>query len=732
MKFSIESAREASRAGNFCVSVLNYLTVLRMLPSESRKKYVKEFCVALNNVVGENSEFCKDKGLVFALSRDLFGSLEIAEEAFRYCKDDEQYLNILVNAENIKSHMFDQWHWAMLSDERRNRSYSGAISLAIGQNSEWRVLDIGGGTALLSIFASRYSNHIYCCEMSENMCCLAEKIIKGNNKIRLIRKHSLDLNLEHLDFQRVDVVVTETMDSGLFGERIITSLLDAHRRLMKKESFVLPCKATVFGVLVECEQIFLENVSVKSNIRFVSHFIKCGPLTPKEPYCCAYMNEVKGGYVLLTEPIKLLEVDFNDTNCLQLLQNGFTATVSMVVQRKGTVNAIVTWFSCELFPGVQLLSSDPEANSCWQQAIFPLPVELSVDAGDRFPVAAHVCEDRFSCELLNLGSIVRLSYNKSDVSKCSTVNQALTVSDHYLKKLHNTEIFRTNKTMNGQCLGVDDNLIPLVVLENTDFFYLNDYALEDFFFNSFLNVFQPSYRVVDLTNLSSVSLKLESSHCFYNARCIYYDPDYQIVMQNCSDSKRNTLLPLNNTEFPCEADIVLFWPINSSGFLNEVPLNQIVDMKIINTNVIVIPACIKVIGCVVSCPSVTKRSKLGLDVCVGADLSHARDLAVSYYYDIEVKFLLYLNFQWINSTELPQFLQQLRRQVQLKITSDGLAGGILFWFNASFRSHNYCAAAKDTNARCAIFVFKQEKYVHCGETLTVNTSLYHGNFVIEE
>lgn len=48
----------------------------------------------------------------------------------------------------------DQWHWAMLNDEKRNSVYAEAMKLAIKDDS--RVLDIGGGTWFLSMIAYKF------------------------------------------------------------------------------------------------------------------------------------------------------------------------------------------------------------------------------------------------------------------------------------------------------------------------------------------------------------------------------------------------------------------------------------------------------------------------------------------------------------------------------------------------------------------------------------------------
>uniref|UniRef100_A0A915CHA2 Protein arginine N-methyltransferase 10 n=1 Tax=Parascaris univalens TaxID=6257 RepID=A0A915CHA2_PARUN len=163
------------------------------------------------------------------------------EVACRACTstDREERLHALVNRENIKSNIMDQWHWAMLNDASRNEAYAQAIRLALEQRTNARVLDIGAGTAFLSMIAQSYSSSVYCCEVDENICLLAERVTAGTG-VHLMNKHSTHVSSDDMNSEKADVLVTETMDSGLLGEGIVSTLLDAHQRLLSSASSVIP------------------------------------------------------------------------------------------------------------------------------------------------------------------------------------------------------------------------------------------------------------------------------------------------------------------------------------------------------------------------------------------------------------------------------------------------------------------------------------------------------------
>lgn len=74
---------------------------------------------------------------------------------------------------------------------------------------------------------------VYSCEQSPIMCRIARHVRTVNNideqKLKLIEKHSSQICVENdLNGKRVDLVVTELMDAGFFGEDIIGSLLGTY------------------------------------------------------------------------------------------------------------------------------------------------------------------------------------------------------------------------------------------------------------------------------------------------------------------------------------------------------------------------------------------------------------------------------------------------------------------------------------------------------------------------
>ena len=125
---------------------------------------------------------------------------------------------------------------------------------------------LSSGTGLLSIFAAKAgASRVYCCESSVALATIAERCIQDNgfaDVVKVIKKHSTALEVgsgKDLD-ERVDVIVTELVDSGLLGEHIISTLRDARKRLLRSEGTIIPHAANVYCVPIESAQIAARQV----------------------------------------------------------------------------------------------------------------------------------------------------------------------------------------------------------------------------------------------------------------------------------------------------------------------------------------------------------------------------------------------------------------------------------------------------------------------------------------
>uniref|UniRef100_A0A8C6Z1Z5 Protein arginine methyltransferase 9 n=1 Tax=Nothoprocta perdicaria TaxID=30464 RepID=A0A8C6Z1Z5_NOTPE len=265
------------------------------------------------------------------------------------------------NFYRVANWLVERWHFIMLNDTKRNLTYLKAIENVVHSGCK-SVLDIGTGTGIL----------------------------------------------------RVSLVVTETVDAGLFGEGIVESLIHAWEHLLlppkpknqdippKEYGQVIPASATVFGMAVECKEIRrhhrvgsreVAGVRLADAVQFFSPTGAAGSPEEAEPYTTEKLSRVPGGYVPLTEPCQVMTVDFNNLQELKSLAVRKPWKLSLPVTHGGILDAVVVWFVLQL-DDEHALSTSPSEESCWEQAVYPvqdLP-DYSVESGDTVTIEV-ACQD---------------------------------------------------------------------------------------------------------------------------------------------------------------------------------------------------------------------------------------------------------------------------------------------------------------------------------------------------
>ncbi|XP_043555380.1 protein arginine N-methyltransferase 9 isoform X2 [Chiloscyllium plagiosum] len=166
-------------------------------------------------------------------------SLGFRDEAAGYfhksIKLNPDYTEARENFYRVANWLVERWHFLMLNDKKRNVAYQRAIQKTV-QSGCMSVLDIGTGTGILSMFARKAgASHVYACELSKTMYELACEVIASNQmagQIKVLHMKSLDMEVPKDLPSRVSLVVTETVDAGLFGEGIVESLIHAWQHLL--------------------------------------------------------------------------------------------------------------------------------------------------------------------------------------------------------------------------------------------------------------------------------------------------------------------------------------------------------------------------------------------------------------------------------------------------------------------------------------------------------------------
>ncbi len=118
---------------------------------------------------------------------------------------------------------------------------------------------MGTGTGLLALYAARAArgdrSATFACEINTILHHVAREVLL-DSPVRLLPHLSADLSvLEHLDGRKVDLLVTETFDCGLFGEHSLAILDHAWKELLAEDATVIPNSAKVFFAPIECAEL---------------------------------------------------------------------------------------------------------------------------------------------------------------------------------------------------------------------------------------------------------------------------------------------------------------------------------------------------------------------------------------------------------------------------------------------------------------------------------------------
>jgi predicted RNA methylase len=129
------------------------------------------------------------------------------------------------------------YHHNMLLDEARMQGFRAALDYAVRPGA--KVLELGGGTGVLSFFAARNAAKVWCVERNPVLVETARRMLSvnsGGEKVEVVCADAFD----YLPPEPVDVVICEMLHVGLLREKQIEVIDSFKRRYIEKFGLPLP------------------------------------------------------------------------------------------------------------------------------------------------------------------------------------------------------------------------------------------------------------------------------------------------------------------------------------------------------------------------------------------------------------------------------------------------------------------------------------------------------------
>lgn len=129
------------------------------------------------------------------------------------------------------------YHHNMLMDEDRMVSFKAAIDQTVFEGA--KVLELGGGTGVLSCFAAAKASRVWCVEFNPELVAESRRLLRLNpngEKVEVIHANAFD----YLPPEPVDVVICEMIHSAMLREKQVELMESFKRRYIQRFGEKLP------------------------------------------------------------------------------------------------------------------------------------------------------------------------------------------------------------------------------------------------------------------------------------------------------------------------------------------------------------------------------------------------------------------------------------------------------------------------------------------------------------
>lgn len=247
------------------------------------------------------------------------------------------------------------YHHNMLMDQNRMHGFKSAIHYAV--HPGMKVLELGGGTGVLSWFAAAKADKVYCVEFNPDMVKEARKMMALNpngHKVEVVHADAF----EYLPPEPVDVVICEMIHVGMLREKQVQVIEAFKTRYLERFGGPLP--------------VFLPEAAIMAVQPMQVEYDFEGFYAPIVQF--HETNVIHPGTVDLAPPAVYSILDFSQPNDPMITWEG-----EFVAEKSGTVNAL-RFITKNILAVVQEEGRTIDWLNHYMS--LPVPTPVAVKAGD--------------------------------------------------------------------------------------------------------------------------------------------------------------------------------------------------------------------------------------------------------------------------------------------------------------------------------------------------------------
>lgn len=301
--------------------------------------------------------------------------------------DDEAYFSTYAHFDihhDMLSVSFDLFYFSfpilgtslhcVLQDTVRTSSYRNAILNNSNLFANKMVMDVGCGTSILSMFASRAGAATVIAIDQSEIIYHAMDIARANgiSNIQFV-KGRLEDTFPLKPDERVDIIISEWMGYFLLFEGMLDSVIFARDKYLKPGGLILPNRCNISLVAFGDEKRHNEYITFWNDVYgFNMNIMQTEVL--KEA-----IVEICPNQWSLSEPVVIADFDLNtvDYDC-----PNFSYDFSMKIKQNGKLTSFIGYFDTFFdLPNPVHFTTGPQSKSThWKQVIFYIrdPVEVKI------------------------------------------------------------------------------------------------------------------------------------------------------------------------------------------------------------------------------------------------------------------------------------------------------------------------------------------------------------------